>query len=65
LEQKIKVLEEKLKAQQKEKTDMEQTIDILRKELSKTEQARKELSIKVRNYLHLHSRAQNFRYLYN
>ncbi|XP_072740778.1 protein CIP2A isoform X3 [Ciconia boyciana] len=47
LQQKIKVLEEKLKAQQKEKTDMEQTIDILRKELSKTEQARKELSIKA------------------
>ncbi|KAM6384926.1 protein CIP2A isoform 3-T3 [Alca torda] len=47
LQQKIKVLEEKLKAQQKEKADMEQTIDILRKELSKTEQARKELSIKA------------------
>ncbi|XP_050769239.1 protein CIP2A isoform X2 [Gymnogyps californianus] len=47
LRQKIKVLEEKLKAQQKEKTDMEQTIDVLRKELSKTEQARKELSIKA------------------
>ncbi|KFV52878.1 Protein CIP2A, partial [Gavia stellata] len=47
LQQKIKVLEEKLKAQQKEKTDMEQTIDNLRKELSKTEQARKELSIKA------------------
>ncbi|XP_030311955.1 protein CIP2A [Calypte anna] len=47
LQQKIKVLEEKLKAQQKEKTDMEQAIDVLRKELSKTEQARKELSIKA------------------
>ncbi|XP_005514629.2 protein CIP2A [Columba livia] len=47
LQQKIKVLEEKLKTQQKEKTDMEQTIDILRKELSKTEQGRKELSIKA------------------
>ncbi|XP_055657462.1 protein CIP2A isoform X1 [Falco peregrinus] len=47
LQQKIKVLEEKLKAQQKEKTDMEETIDMLRKELSKTEQARKELSIKA------------------
>ncbi|EMP37848.1 Protein CIP2A like protein [Chelonia mydas] len=46
LQQKIKLLEEKLKARQKEKTDMEETIDILRKELSKTEQARKELSIK-------------------
>ncbi|XP_005283659.2 protein CIP2A isoform X2 [Chrysemys picta bellii] len=47
LQQKIKILEEKLKARQKEKTDMEETIDILRKELSKTEQARKELSIKA------------------
>ncbi|XP_063161642.1 protein CIP2A [Candoia aspera] len=47
LQQKIKVQEEKLKARQKEKTDMEETIDILRKELSKTEQARKELSIKA------------------
>lgn len=33
---------------------MEQAIDLLRKELSKTEQARKELSIKVRDFLHLH-----------
>lgn len=47
LQQKIKIHEEKLKARQKEKADMEETIDILRKELSKTEQARKELSIKV------------------
>ncbi|XP_074974436.1 protein CIP2A isoform X2 [Caretta caretta] len=47
LQQKIKLLEEKLKARQKEKIDMEETIDILRKELSKTEQARKELSIKA------------------
>ncbi|OXB54897.1 hypothetical protein ASZ78_004519 [Callipepla squamata] len=47
LQQKIKVLEEKLKAQQKEKNNMEETVDVLRKELSKTEQARKELSIKA------------------
>lgn len=47
LQQKVKVLEEKLKTREKEKTDMEETIDILRKELSKTEQTRKELSIKV------------------
>ncbi|XP_054830823.1 protein CIP2A [Eublepharis macularius] len=47
LQQKVKVQEEKLKAREKEKTDMEETIDILRKELSKTEQARKELSIKA------------------
>lgn len=47
LQQKIKVQEEKLKAKQKEKIDMEDKMDILRKDLSKTEQARKELSIKV------------------
>ncbi|KAM4045022.1 protein CIP2A [Anomaloglossus baeobatrachus] len=47
LQQKVKGLEEKGKAKQKEKEDMEETIDILRKELSKTEQARKELSIKA------------------
>ncbi|XP_070606204.1 protein CIP2A [Erythrolamprus reginae] len=47
LQQKIKVQEEKLKARQKEKVEMEDKMDILRKELSKTEQARKELSIKA------------------
>ncbi|KAM4698958.1 protein CIP2A [Discoglossus pictus] len=47
LQQKVKGLEEKLKTKQKEKEDMEETIDMLRKELSKTEQARKELSIKA------------------
>nr|XP_014425824.2 protein CIP2A [Pelodiscus sinensis] len=47
LQQKIKLLEEKLKVRHKEKADMEESIDILRKELSKTEQARKELSIKA------------------
>ncbi|OCT95154.1 hypothetical protein XELAEV_18012838mg [Xenopus laevis] len=47
LQQKLKLLEEKIKTKQKEKEDMEETIDILRKELSKTEQARKELSIKA------------------
>uniref|UniRef100_A0A8D2LA63 Cell proliferation regulating inhibitor of protein phosphatase 2A n=1 Tax=Varanus komodoensis TaxID=61221 RepID=A0A8D2LA63_VARKO len=47
LQQKVKIQEEKLKARHKEKADMEETLDILRKELSKTEQARKELSIKV------------------
>lgn len=34
---------------------MEQTINILRKELSETQQAREELNVKVRNYLPLHS----------
>ncbi|XP_053310955.1 protein CIP2A [Spea bombifrons] len=47
LQQKVKTLEEKMKSKQKEKEDMEETIDILRKELGKTEQARKELSIRV------------------
>ncbi|CAJ0944483.1 unnamed protein product [Ranitomeya imitator] len=47
LQKKVKGLEEKVKVKQKEKEDMEETIDILRKELSKTEQARKELSIKA------------------
>ncbi|XP_066476456.1 protein CIP2A [Tiliqua scincoides] len=47
LQQKAKLQEEKLRAKQKEKGDMEETIDILRKELSKSEQARKELSIKA------------------
>ncbi|XP_033002578.1 protein CIP2A isoform X1 [Lacerta agilis] len=47
LQQKVKIQEEKLKARQKEKSDMEETVDILRKELSKTELARKELSIKA------------------
>nr|XP_020662038.1 protein CIP2A [Pogona vitticeps] len=47
LQQKAKVQEEKLRVKQKEKADMEETIDVLRKELSKTEQARKELSIKA------------------
>lgn len=34
----------------KEKEDKQETIDILRKELSRTEQIRKELSIKVRPF---------------
>ncbi|KAJ7320361.1 hypothetical protein JRQ81_019872 [Phrynocephalus forsythii] len=47
LQQKAKVQEEKLRVKQKEKADMEETVDVLRKELGKTEQARKELSIKA------------------
>ncbi|KAK1168299.1 hypothetical protein AOXY_G11204 [Acipenser oxyrinchus oxyrinchus] len=46
-QQKIKIQEEKTKQQEKEKDEMEETIEILRKELSKTELARKELSIKA------------------
>nr|XP_014351241.1 PREDICTED: protein CIP2A [Latimeria chalumnae] len=47
LQHKLKIKEEKLELKEKEKEDMEETIDILRKELSRTEQARKELSIKA------------------
>nr|XP_034370700.1 protein CIP2A isoform X2 [Arvicanthis niloticus] len=39
--------EEKINVLQKEKEDKQETIDILRKELSRTEQIRKELSIKA------------------
>ncbi|XP_049713753.1 protein CIP2A isoform X2 [Elephas maximus indicus] len=47
LQQKAVVQEEKIETLQKEKEDKEETIDILRKELSRTEQIRKELSIKA------------------
>ncbi|KFO30781.1 Protein CIP2A [Fukomys damarensis] len=47
LHQKAKVQEEKIKVLQKEREDKEETIGILRKELSRTEQMRKELSIKA------------------
>ncbi|XP_048202522.1 protein CIP2A [Perognathus longimembris pacificus] len=47
LYQKAKVQEENIKVLEKEKNDKDEAIDILRKELSKTEQIRKELSIKA------------------
>ncbi|XP_062063822.1 protein CIP2A isoform X1 [Lepus europaeus] len=47
LHQKTKLQEEKIKVLQKEREDKEEAIDILRKELSRTEQIRKELSIKA------------------
>ncbi|XP_040081061.1 protein CIP2A isoform X1 [Oryx dammah] len=47
LEQKIKVQEEKIKVLQREKEDKEETIGVLRKELNRTDQIRKELSIKA------------------
>ncbi|KAF5923931.1 hypothetical protein HPG69_010360 [Diceros bicornis minor] len=47
LQQKTKVQEEKIKVLQKEREDKEETIDLLRKELNRTEQIRKELSIKA------------------
>ncbi|XP_055276755.1 protein CIP2A isoform X2 [Moschus berezovskii] len=47
LEQKIKIQEEKIKVLQREKEDKEETIGVLRKELNRTDQIRKELSIKA------------------
>ncbi|XP_005335635.2 protein CIP2A [Ictidomys tridecemlineatus] len=47
LHQKTKAQEEKIKVLQKEREDKEESIDILRKELNRTEQIRKELSIKA------------------
>uniref|UniRef100_A0A8C0QX87 Cellular inhibitor of PP2A n=1 Tax=Canis lupus dingo TaxID=286419 RepID=A0A8C0QX87_CANLU len=47
LQQKTKLQEEKIKILQKEREDKEETIDILRKEINRTEQIRKELSIKA------------------
>uniref|UniRef100_A0A8D1YC55 Cellular inhibitor of PP2A n=1 Tax=Sus scrofa TaxID=9823 RepID=A0A8D1YC55_PIG len=47
LEQKVKVQEEKIKVLQREREDKEETIGVLRKELNRTEQIRKELSIKA------------------
>uniref|UniRef100_A0A8C5LRE1 Cellular inhibitor of PP2A n=2 Tax=Leptobrachium leishanense TaxID=445787 RepID=A0A8C5LRE1_9ANUR len=47
LQQKVKSLEENVESREKESEEMEGTIDVLRKELGKTEQARKELSIRV------------------
>ncbi|XP_004644027.1 protein CIP2A [Octodon degus] len=47
LHQKAKAQEEKIKVLQKEREDKEETINILKKELSRTEQMRKELSIKA------------------
>ncbi|KAM9201457.1 protein CIP2A [Dugong dugon] len=47
LQQKAVAQEEKIETLQKEREDKEETIDLLRKELSRTEQIRKELSIKA------------------
>ncbi|XP_059133099.1 protein CIP2A isoform X2 [Peromyscus eremicus] len=47
LHKKAKSQEEKINVLQKEKEDKQETIDILRKELSRSEQIRKELSIKA------------------
>lgn len=37
-----------MKAKDQERRELEETVDVLRKELNKTEQARKDASIKVR-----------------
>lgn len=39
--------EEKLKKKDQEKRELEETVDVLRRELNRTEQARKDASIKV------------------
>lgn len=44
----LRAEEEKLKEKEGERKDLEETVDLLRKELNKTEQARKDASIKVR-----------------
>lgn len=43
----LRAEEKKLKEKERERTDLEETVDLLRKELNKTEQARKDASIKV------------------
>lgn len=43
----LRAEEEKGKEKDQERRDLEETVDVLRKELNKTEQARKDASIKV------------------
>ncbi|XP_071340545.1 protein CIP2A isoform X2 [Trachinotus anak] len=43
----LRAEEEKLKERDQERRDLEETVDVLRKELNKTEQARKDASIKA------------------
>uniref|UniRef100_A0A8C9VNX5 Cellular inhibitor of PP2A n=1 Tax=Scleropages formosus TaxID=113540 RepID=A0A8C9VNX5_SCLFO len=47
LKEEVRSQEERVRQMDKEKEDMEETIDVLRKELNKTEQARKEASIRA------------------
>lgn len=44
----LRAEEEKLREKERERSDLEETVEVLRKELNKTEQARKDASIKVR-----------------
>ncbi|XP_063340583.1 protein CIP2A [Pelmatolapia mariae] len=43
----LRAEEEKMKEKEQERRDLEETVDVLRKELNKTEQARKDASIKA------------------
>lgn len=45
----LRAEQEKVKEKDQERRDLEETVDVLRKELNKTEQARKDASIKVRS----------------
>lgn len=45
----LRAEEEKVKEKDRERRDLEETVDVLRKELNKTEQARKDASIKVQS----------------
>lgn len=47
----LRAEEEKLKKKDEERRELEETVDVLRKELNKTEQARKDASIKVETCL--------------
>lgn len=47
LQGELRAEEEKVKEKDQEKRELEETVDVLRKELNKTEQARKDASIKV------------------
>lgn len=45
----LRAEQEKVKEKDQKRRDLEETVDVLRKELNKTEQARKDASIKVRS----------------
>ncbi|XP_072306684.1 protein CIP2A [Eucyclogobius newberryi] len=47
LRSELRAEEQKLKEKEQERRDLEETVDVLRKELDKTQQARKDASIKV------------------
>lgn len=47
LRDELRAEEEKLREKERERSDLEETVEVLRKELNKTEQARKDASIKV------------------